>query len=82
MFWDCRLFSRMNGALVPFLKRVWHGQASSYDYWSTFAEHRIFFPRLIFASVYHPGGTDPRQIMIISWLIISTIYTVAIGSFS
>lgn len=68
-------------SLIPFLERVWHGQATFYDYWSAFAEQRIFFPRLIFASVYRPDGTDPRQIMIISWLIITAMYTVAIRFF-
>jgi hypothetical protein len=64
-------------SLVPFIEKVWHHQANFQDYWTAFAEHRIFFPRLIFALVYRPGSVDPRQVMIISWLIMTGIYMVA-----
>ena len=68
-------------SLVPFIEKVWHGQSSFYDYWMAFAEHRIFFPRLIFASVYRPDSVDPRHVMIVSWIIMSVIYSVAIWYF-
>ena len=68
-------------ALVPFLENIWHGQANFHDFWTAFGEHRIFLPRLIFAAVYHPGNVDPRQVMVISWLIMSGAYSVAIWRF-
>jgi hypothetical protein len=67
--------------LVPFIEKVWHGQSNFYDYWTALAEHRIFIPRLIFALMYHPACVDPRQVMIISWLIMSWIYALAIWYF-
>ena len=67
--------------LVPFLEKVWHGQSSFYDYWTSLGEHRIFLPRLIFALVYRPDSVDPRHVMILSWFIMSVTYTVAIWYF-
>jgi hypothetical protein len=67
--------------LVPFLEKVWHGQSTFHDYWTAFGEHRIFFPRLIFASVYRPDDADPRQVMILSWFIMSVIYILAVYCF-
>ncbi|HTD15356.1 MAG TPA: hypothetical protein VK673_09265 [Chthoniobacterales bacterium] len=68
-------------SLVPFIEKVWHGQANFQDYWTALAEHRIFIPRLIFALIYRPGIVDPRQIMLISWLIMSWAYALAIWYF-
>ena len=68
-------------SLVPFIEKVWHGQANFQDYWTALAEHRIFIPRLIFALIYRPGTVDPRQVMIISWLIMSGIYALAVWYF-
>jgi hypothetical protein len=57
------IFFQDEWVLVPFLERIWHGQANFHDYWMASAEHRIFLPRLIFAAVYRPGSVDPRQVM-------------------
>jgi len=67
--------------LVQFLEKFWHGQANFHDFWKAFAEHRIFLPRLIFTAVYRPGSVDPRQVMVISWLIMSSAYSVAVWRF-
>ena len=75
------IFFQDEWVLIPFLAKIWHGQANFHDYWTAFAEHRIFLPRLIFAVVYRPGSVDPRQVMVISWLIMSVAYSVAIWRF-
>jgi hypothetical protein len=64
--------------LVPFLEKVWHGQSTFHDYWTAFGSHRVFLPRLIFASIYHPDNVDPRHVMVLSWFIMSVIYILAI----
>lgn len=75
------IFFEDEWGLIPFLEKIWHGEANFHDYWTAFGEHRIFFPRLIFAAVYRPGTVDPRQVMFISWLIMSGAYSVAIWRF-
>jgi hypothetical protein len=75
------IFFQDEWILVPFLEKIWHGQAIFLDYWTAFAEHRILLPRLIFAAVYRPGNVDPRQVMVISWLIMSVAYSLAIWRF-
>ena len=67
--------------LVPFLEKIWHGQANFHDFWTAFGEHRIFLPRLMFAADYRLGTVDPRQVMVISWLIMSGAYSLAIWRF-
>lgn len=76
-----QIFFEDEWGLLPFLERIWHGQANFHDYWTSFAEHRILLPRLIFAAVYRPGTVDPKQVMFISWLIMSGVYGVAIWRF-
>jgi hypothetical protein len=75
------IFFQDEWGLVPFLEKVWHGQSTFHDYWTAFGEHRIFFPRLIFASIYRPDSVDPKHVMIVSWLIMSVMYIVAIRCF-
>jgi hypothetical protein len=67
--------------LVPFLEKVWHGQSTFHDYWTAFGSHRVFLPRLIFASIYRPENVDPRHVMVLSWFIMSAIYFLAIYCF-
>ena len=75
------IFFQDEWGLVPFLEKVWHGQSTFHDYWTAFGEHRIFFPRLIFASIYRPDRVDPKHVMIVSWLIMSVLYIVPIRCF-
>jgi hypothetical protein len=75
------IFFQDEWGLVAFLEKVWHGQSTFRDYWTAFDEHRIFLPRLIFASIYRPDSVDPRHVMVLSWFIMSVIYVLAICCF-
>src|SRR6516164_3048005 len=72
------IFFQDEWGLVPFLEKVWHAQSTFHDYWTAFGSHRVFLPRLIFASIYRPDNVDPRHVMVLSWFILSVIYILAI----
>jgi hypothetical protein len=75
------IFFQDEWGLVPFIEKVWHGQSNFYDCWRSLGEHRNFFPRVIFASVYRPESVDPREVMIISCFFMGVTYSVAIWYF-